>query len=81
MQFIATVLHDPQLVILDEPFSGLYPINTAVLKDVMMEFRADDKILIFSTRQMDEAERLSDRICLINRGRKVLEGPLREVKA
>ena len=81
VQFIGTVLHDPQLVILDEPFAGLDPINTAVLKDVMMEFRAEDKTLIFSTHQMDEAERLSDRICLINRGRKVLEGPLREVKA
>ena len=81
VQFIATIMHDPDLLILDEPFSGLDPINTVILKDIMLELKAKEKVLIFSTHQMEEAERLCDRICLINKGRKVLEGSVRDVKA
>ena len=81
VQFIATVLHDPDLLILDEPFSGLDPINVSLLKDVLLELKADNKILVLSTHQMEDAERLCDRICLINRGAKVLDGSMKEVKA
>ena len=81
VQFIATVQHDPDLVILDELFSGLDPINVALLKDIMLEMKDQKKILIFSTHQMEEAERLCDRICLINRGKKILDGRLSEIKA
>ena len=70
LQFIATVLHDPDILILDEPFSGLDPINAAVLKENMQTLKRDGKILIFSTHQMEDAEALCDRICLINHGEK-----------
>ena len=81
LQFIATIIHDPDLLILDEPFSGLDPINVAVLKEIMQTLTRDGKILVFSTHQMEDAEALCDRICLINRGRKVLEGTVPELKA
>ncbi len=81
LQFIATVMHDPDLLILDEPFSGLDPINVAVLKEIMQTLTAEGKILIFSTHQMEDAEALCDRICLINRGRKVLDGTVTELKS
>lgn len=81
LQFIATVMHDPDLLILDEPFSGLDPINVAVLKEIMQTLTSEGKILIFSTHQMEDAEALCDRICLINRGRKVLDGTVTELKS
>lgn len=81
LQFIATIIHDPDLLILDEPFSGLDPINVAVLKEIMQTLTSDGKILIFSTHQMEDAEALCDRICLINRGRKVLDGTVTELKS
>jgi ABC-2 type transport system ATP-binding protein len=81
VQFISTVLHDPDLLVLDEPFSGLDPINTALMKDVILELKEAGKTLIFSTHQMEEAERLCEKICLINKGQKVLEGGVAEVKA
>ena len=81
VQFIGTLLHDPDLVILDEPFSGLDPLNVALLKDVVLELKASNKTLIFSTHQMEDAESLCDRICLINHGTKVLDGEMDEVKA
>ncbi len=81
LQFIATVIHDPDLLILDEPFSGLDPINAAVLKEIMETLKREGKILIFSTHQMEDAEALCDRICLINRGRKVLDGTVPELKS
>ncbi|MDE2886796.1 MAG: ATP-binding cassette domain-containing protein [Gemmatimonadota bacterium] len=81
LQFIATIIHDPDLLILDEPFSGLDPINVAVLKEIMQTLTSEGKILIFSTHQMEDAEALCDRICLINRGRKVLEGTVTELKS
>ncbi len=81
VQFIATVMHDPDLLILDEPFSGLDPINAALFQDVLTELKVESKILILSTHQMEDAERLCDRVCLINRGTKVLDGPMADVKA
>ncbi|MEK6570788.1 MAG: DUF4162 domain-containing protein, partial [Bacteroidota bacterium] len=80
LQFIATVLHDPQLLVLDEPFAGLDPVNQIVLKDILMEMKERGKAIIFSTHQMEQAEKLSDKICLINKGKVVLEGELLDVK-
>ncbi|HEV7398114.1 MAG TPA: ATP-binding cassette domain-containing protein [Pyrinomonadaceae bacterium] len=80
IQFITSVLHEPDLLILDEPFSGLDPVNVELLKDVVLELKAGGKTIIFSTHQMEVAERICDDICLINRSRKVFEGSIREVK-
>jgi ABC-2 type transport system ATP-binding protein len=74
------VLHEPDLLILDEPFSGLDPVNVELLKEIVLELKAAGKTIIFSTHQMELAERICDDICLINRSRKVLDGPIREVK-
>jgi ABC-2 type transport system ATP-binding protein len=80
VQFIGTVLHEPRLLVLDEPFSGLDPINQDVLEGIVMEFRARGGTVLFSTHLMDQAERLCERVCLISRGRRVLEGDLAEIK-
>lgn len=80
IQFIAAVIHDPDLLILDEPFSGLDPVNMELLKEIVLEFKAAGKTIIFSTHLMELAEKICDDICLINRSRKVLEGSLRDVK-
>lgn len=80
VQFITAVIHDPALVVLDEPFSGLDPVNQVLFKDVLLELKEQGKAIIFSTHQMDQAEKLSDTLCLINRGRVVLDGTVREVK-
>ena len=80
IQFITAVLHDPDLLILDEPFSGLDPVNVELLKEIVLELKAANKTIIFSTHQMEVAEEICDDICLINRSRKVLEGRIREVK-
>ena len=80
IQFISAVLHDPDLVILDEPFSGLDPLNVELLKDVVLNLKRAGKTVIFSTHAMDIAEKICDDICLINRSQKVLEGSIREVK-
>ena len=79
LQFVATVLHDPQLVILDEPFSGLDPLNLELITQKMIEMRAAGKTIIFSTHGMDQAQKLCDSILLINQGRKIVDGPLREI--
>lgn len=81
IQFVATVLHDPELLILDEPFSGLDPVGLEVIRDLMLRMRAAGKTVIFSTHMMEQAERLCDAILLINRGRKVLDGPLDTILA
>jgi ABC-2 type transport system ATP-binding protein len=81
IQFISTVLHDPDLLILDEPFSGLDPVNVEFMIEVLSEFRAQQKTLIFSTHLMETAERLCHDIILINKARKVVGGSLREIKA
>jgi ABC-2 type transport system ATP-binding protein len=80
IQFIAAVLHDPDLLILDEPFSGLDPVSSELLIELVLELKAAGKTIIFSTHQMEVAERVCDDICLINRSRKVLDGSIREVK-
>lgn len=81
VQFIATLLHGPDLVIMDEPFSGLDPANAVMLKDVLLELKKAGKTILFSTHRMDQAERLSDAICLIDHGRAILEGDLKKIKA
>lgn len=80
IQFISTVLHEPRLLILDEPFSGLDPINQDVLEDIVLDFHRKGTTILFSTHLMDQAERLCQRVCLISRSRKVLDGELRELK-
>ncbi|HEV7889878.1 MAG TPA: ATP-binding cassette domain-containing protein [Pyrinomonadaceae bacterium] len=80
IQFVAAVLHDPDLLILDEPFSGLDPVSSELLIELVLELKAKGKTIIFSTHQMEVAERVCDDICLINRSHKVLDGSLREVK-
>ena len=80
IQFIAAVMHDPDLMILDEPSSGLDPVAQELLKDVILELKAEGKTIIFSTHQMETAEKLCDDICMIYKSRKVLDGTLREIK-
>src|SRR3954453_3910130 len=80
VQFIGTLLHDPDLVILDEPFSGLDPINAQALKDAVVELKHRGKTVIFSTHIMDNAERLCDSVCIIAHGEKVLDGEVAAVK-
>ncbi len=80
VQFISTVMHDPGLLILDEPFSGLDPINVEFLIDVISELKTRDKTIIFSTHLMETAEKLCSDILLIDKARKVVSGSLREVK-
>jgi len=81
IQFIATLLHDPDFIIMDEPFGGLDPVNTGLLKDVLLEMKRKGKTILFSTHRMDQVEKLCDTICLINRGKSVLQGDLKEIKA
>jgi ABC-2 type transport system ATP-binding protein len=80
VQFIATIVHDPEILILDEVFSGLDPINTALIKDYLTEFRARGKTIVFSTHVLEQAEKLCDEICLLARSRKILEGNLKDLK-
>jgi ABC-2 type transport system ATP-binding protein len=81
IQFIAAVMHDPDLMILDEPFSGLDPVAQELLKEIVLELKAEGKTIIFSTHQMEVAERICDDICMINKSSKVLDGTLREIKS
>lgn len=80
IQFVSTILHSPDLVILDEPFTGLDPVSAGLLKEIVQELRGQNKTIIFSTHLMEQAEELCDEICLINHGRKVLGGSVREIK-
>ena len=80
IQFIATIVHDPDILILDEPFSGLDPINVALMRDFFVEFRQRGKTIIFCTHVLEQAEKLCDEICLMARSRKILEGSLKELK-
>jgi ABC-2 type transport system ATP-binding protein len=79
-QLIATLLHDPELIVVDEPFSGLDPVNTRLVKDMMEEQRESGKTIIMSTHQMHQVEALCSRIALINRGRTVLYGEVEQIK-
>jgi ABC-2 type transport system ATP-binding protein len=81
VQFIAALLHDPELVILDEPFSGLDPINAQALKDAVLDLRRRGKTVVFSTHVMDNAEKMCDSVAIISRGEKVLDGTVASVKA
>lgn len=81
IQFITSVIHDPDLLILDEPFSGLDPINVELLKDIVLDLKRAGKTIIFSTHQMEVAEKICDDICLLNRAQKVFEGSLRDIKS
>jgi ABC-2 type transport system ATP-binding protein len=81
IQFIATLLHDPPLIIMDEPFSGLDPANAVQLKDVLIELKKSGKTILFSTHRMDTVERLCDTICLVDHGKIVLMGELKQVKS
>ncbi|TFG63663.1 MAG: ATP-binding cassette domain-containing protein [Gemmatimonadales bacterium] len=80
VQFIATVLHGPELLILDEPFSGLDPINADLLREIVVERKSEGATVLFSTHMIDDAERICDRVCMISGARKVLDGTLAEVK-
>jgi ABC-2 type transport system ATP-binding protein len=80
IQFITTVMHEPDLLILDEPFSGLDPINLQLMKDIVLERNQAGATVVFSTHNMEEAEKMCNSICLINRGRAVVDGELRKVK-
>ncbi len=80
VQFISTLLHDPELAVLDEPFSGLDPVNTQVMKDVVLELKQRGATILFSTHIMEQAEKLCDQLCIIARGQKLVDGSLAEVK-
>jgi ABC-2 type transport system ATP-binding protein len=79
-QFIAAVVHRPPLLILDEPFTGLDPVNATLIKDIMLELREKGATIILSTHRMEQVEMMCDAICLINHGRSVLAGDLRAIK-
>ena len=81
IQFIATLLHDPDLIIMDEPFAGLDPGNSKLLQDVLLDLRNQGKTILFSTHRMDQVEKLCNNICLVNKGKVVLHGDLREIKS
>jgi ABC-2 type transport system ATP-binding protein len=81
IQFIAALLHEPELIIMDEPFSGLDPVNAALLMDTLMDLRKQGKTILFSTHRMDQVEKICDAIALISRGHLVLSGGMREVKS
>lgn len=80
IQFISTILHDPEFIILDEPFSGMDPINTNLLKEVILEEKQKGKVIIFSTHLMDFAEKMCDHIAMIDHGKIILNGSLSEIK-
>ena len=81
IQFIATLLHDPTFIIMDEPFAGLDPVNSRLLEDVLLELRKSGHTILFSTHRMDQVEKLCDAICLVDHGKAVLQGELRAVKS
>jgi ABC-2 type transport system ATP-binding protein len=80
VQIVGTLLHDPDIVVLDEPFSGLDPINTRLVKDMIARLKHAGKLIVLSTHQMDQVEELCDRIVMIDRGKRVLYGTVREIK-
>jgi len=81
VQILGTIIHDPELVILDEPFSGLDPVSVEVMRDVILEIKRQGRTVIFSTHVMEQAEQICDAILLVNGGRKILDGPLAEIRA
>jgi ABC-2 type transport system ATP-binding protein len=81
IQFIGSLLHDPGLIVMDEPFSGLDPVNAKLLEQTLLELKDEGKAIVFSTHRMDQVEKLCDSICLINQGQAVLSGRVREIKS
>ena len=81
VQFITTIIHDPEFIILDEPFSGLDPINTNLLKEIILDLKKQGKVIIFSTHLMDFAERMCDHITMIDKGKVILNGSMTEIKS
>jgi ABC-2 type transport system ATP-binding protein len=81
IQFIAALLHEPALIIMDEPFSGLDPVNATLLMDTLVALRGEGKAILFSTHRMDQVEKLCDSIALISRGKLLLSGSMREIKS
>ncbi len=81
IQFIGSILHEPGLIVMDEPFSGLDPVNAGLLESTLLELKAQGRAILFSTHRMDQVEKLCDSICLINRGEAVLAGRMREIKS
>ena len=81
IQFIATLLHEPGLIVMDEPFAGLDPVNAVLVERTLLELKAQGKAILFSTHRMDQVEKLCDSICLINNGEAVLAGNLRQIKS
>jgi ABC-2 type transport system ATP-binding protein len=80
IQFIGCILHSPKLIVMDEPFSGLDPVNAVLLERTLLELKAEGAAVLFSTHRMDQVEKLCDAICLINNGEAVLSGTMREIK-
>lgn len=80
LQFVTTVLHEPKLIILDEPFSGLDPVNSNLIKDEIFNLAKNGSTIIFSTHRMEQVEEICDHIALINKGKKILDGTVKEVK-
>ena len=81
IQFISALLHDPGLIVMDEPFSGLDPVNATLLERTLLELKDQGKAILFSTHRMDQVEKLCDSICLVNKGKAVLAGKMREIKS
>jgi ABC-2 type transport system ATP-binding protein len=81
IQFIGSLLHDPGLIVMDEPFSGLDPVNAKLLEKTLLELKDQGKAIVFSTHRMDQVEKLCDSICLIDKGEAVLSGRMREIKS
>jgi ABC-2 type transport system ATP-binding protein len=81
IQFIGSLLHDPGLIVMDEPFSGLDPVNAKLLEQTLLELKDEGRAIVFSTHRMDQVEKLCDSICLINKGEAVLSGRVREIKS
>ncbi|MFZ1888689.1 MAG: ATP-binding cassette domain-containing protein [Candidatus Binataceae bacterium] len=81
IQFVAALIHDPEFIVMDEPFGGLDPVNADELKEILLELKAQGRTIVLSTHRMDQAEKLCDAICLINGGRAILQGNLREIKS
>jgi ABC-2 type transport system ATP-binding protein len=81
IQFVATLLHDPELIIMDEPSSGLDPVNVSLLEQILLDLKSKGRTILFSTHRMEQVEKLCDAICLVDQGRAVLEGTMRAVKS
>jgi len=80
IQFISTIIHNPEILIFDEPFAGFDPVNVDIIKDIILDLKKNGKTIVFSTHLMEQVEKICDEICLINKGRKVVSGDIKDVK-